>query len=64
MTKTKDDQQEHTGSPSTCPRCVVSTRPACQYCGHALTGGFTNDGWTECENCREAIWLGVGNDND
>ena len=54
----------HKGEPEECEACKNSTRQQCPYCEHALTGAFTNDGHTVCENCGEVVWLGVGNAND
>ena len=55
----------HKGDPIYCPTCIASkVKAMCTYCGHVLTGAFTDDGRTVCEKCGKHIWLGVGNAND
>lgn len=58
------EKNGHKDDPETCPRCIISTRPVCARCDHALTGAFDEHGWTVCEVCGERTWLGVGNAND
>jgi hypothetical protein len=45
----------HGGSPQSCRRCYVSTRPPCSSCGHALSGNIeTSTNQTVCEFCGTA----------